>query len=94
MFPTSERESPKMNCTTLQSYPSMATPKRVVTIIVHATVNFIIDTGFSSSPDFALQLLVEDSAWFKSRIESYNNMKVIDKLAIYVGKTHALREGV
>ena len=41
LFPTSERESPNMNCTVLQLYPSMAIP-RTVTIIVSITRKFMM----------------------------------------------------
>lgn len=42
LFPTSERESPNMNCTVLQLQPSMAIP-RTVTNIVSTTKKFMFD---------------------------------------------------
>lgn len=40
LLPTSDSESPKMNCTTLQLYPLIAIVN-TVTIIANATVNFM-----------------------------------------------------
>lgn len=41
LFPTSERESPNINCTILQLWPSMRRPKMVTAI--NATMTFMVD---------------------------------------------------
>lgn len=41
LFPTSDRESPKMNCTILQSHLSSPIPKIVATITTSARLNFM-----------------------------------------------------
>lgn len=41
LFPTSERESPNMNCTILQWHPSSSFPKMTITIKTNPTLRFI-----------------------------------------------------
>lgn len=41
LLPTSESESPKINCTTLQSYPWIETPNMVTIIANNTAINFI-----------------------------------------------------
>lgn len=75
LFPTSERESPNINCTILQLWPSIRMPKMVTTNIATPTLSFMVliikqicCLGFSQSRGKI------NLRWIWAHVEGFINM--------------------